>query len=303
VGVAIIALTYKKLVDRDFKILRIIEREMPRYEYVPIEVIERLTKLPSTHVQASLYKLNKLKLVKRRSGDYIGYRLTYLGLDMLALHVLVEKGFLKTLSTTTLGVGKESDVYTGETPTGELVIVKFHRVGRTSFQRVVLARAYAVDKPKISWLYFAKLAGEREYKALEELYKVGALVPKPIAYNRHVVVVKYVEGVELYRYKNPMDPEAMLVKILDTIRKAYVDVGIVHGDLSEYNVLVSVEDSEEKPYIIDWPQYVEKDYPATEQLLRRDVEYILGFFAKHYGVKLNVEKVLKFVKGEVENYL
>ncbi len=294
-----LALTYKKLVARDFRVLAVIEREMGRYEYVPLEVIERRVRLPSTHVAASLQKLNKLKLVKRRLGDYVGYRLTYLGLDMLALRSLVERGVLEALGEK-LGVGKESDVYSGLAPGGKRVIVKFHRVGRTSFQRIVRVRHYAAAKPYSTWFELAKVSGQREYRALEELHRVGALVPNPLSYSRHVVVTEYIEGVELYMYKEPLDPEAMLASILGTLRKAYLEVGIVHGDLSEYNVLVSLEGETEKPYIIDWPQYVERDFPDADRLLKRDVAYIVRFFSKRYGVDVDTERALKYVRGEVE---
>ncbi len=296
----LIALTYKKLVERDFRILGVIEAEMPRYEYVPLDVIERRSRLPSSQVYASIQKLNQLKLVRRRLGDYVGYRLTYLGLDMLALRSLVERGILQALGNT-IGVGKESDVYSGLTPSGERVIVKFHRVGRTSFQRVLLVRPYLRDKPAYSWLYLAKLAGEREFKALQELYSVGARVPKPIGRSRHVVVTEYVEGVELYEYRDPIDPEAMLVKILETLRKAYLEVGIVHGDLSEYNIMVTIKNDEEEPLIIDWPQYVQREDPSAENLLRRDVSYVLRYFRKAYRVEMDVEKAIAYVKGEAES--
>lgn len=294
----LIAVTYKKLVPRDFRVLSIVERGMRKYEYVPLELIERHANMPSTHVAAVLQKLNRLRLVKRRLGDYVGYRLTYMGLDMLALRSLVERGVLEALGER-LGVGKESDVYYGLAPGGERVVVKFHRVGRTSFQRVARVRHYAA-RLHADWFMLAKLAGQREYRALEDLFRAGALVPRPLSYSRHVVVTEYIEGIELYAYRSPVDPEAILVKILETLRRAYLDVGIVHGDLSEYNVLVSMVGEEETPYIIDWPQYVERDFPEAERLLARDVEYIARFFAKRYDVEVSLEKALKYVKGEVE---
>jgi RIO kinase 2 len=295
-----LALTYKKLVSRDFRILAVIEREMSRYEYVPLEVIERRLRLPSTHVAAGLQKLNKLKLVQRRLGEYVGYRLTYMGLDMLALHSLVERGVLQALGDK-LGVGKESDVYSGLTPSGQRVIVKFHRVGKTSFHQLVRVRHYAASRRFSNWFEIAKVSGQREYRVLEELHRVGALVPRPISYSRHVVVAEYIDGVELYMYREPIDPEAMLHRILETLRKAYLDVGVVHGDLSEYNILVRVSDEgEEEPYIIDWPQYVEKEHPSAMQLLRRDVEYVARFFRKRYGVETDVERAIKYVTGEAE---
>ncbi len=295
-----IPLLYRRLVDRDFRVLAVVERLMKRYEYVPLEVIERRARIPPSHVAASLYKLNTLKMVKRFTGEYIGYKLTYRGLDMLALNTLVKRGVLASLSATTLGVGKESDVYTGETPGGELVIVKFHRAGRTSFHQILRVRAYAPQHYH-TWMELAKLAGQREYRALELLHRAGALVPRPVAYNRHVVVAEHVGGVELYRYKSPADPASILAKILETLRKAYLEVGIVHADLSEYNVLVRVgEDGEETPYIIDWPQYVEKEHPSAQQLLRRDVTYITRFFKRRFDLDIDPEKALRYVRGESE---
>ncbi len=294
-----LALTYRKLIDRDFKILSIIEKEMPRYEYVPIEVIEKRAKLPSQHVHLCLQKLNQLKLVRRRLGDYIGYRLTYQGLDVLALRSLVNRGIVSALGDV-LGVGKESDVYSALTPTGSRAIVKFHRAGRTSFQQIIRVRAYAADKQVYSWMYLAKLAGEREYRALELLYKIKAYVPKPLGWSRHAVVIEYIDGVELYEYREPEDPWGILEKILITLRKAYTEIGIVHGDLSEYNIMVTIQDDEEVPLIIDWPQYVEKEHPSADQLLRRDIEYVIRFFRKRYRVEVDTEKALSFVKGEIE---
>ena len=296
-----LALTYKKLVDRDFKILSIIERSMNQYEYVPVEVIERRAKLPSPHVHLSLSKLNQLKLVRRRLGEYIGYKLTWMGLDVLALHSLVERGIVYALGDK-LGVGKESDVYSALTPSEERIIVKFHRLGRTSFQRIARYRPYVRDKPWTSWMAVAKIAGEREYKALVELYEAKASVPKTIGYSRHAVVIEYINGVELQEYRVAEDPEYMLGKIVETLHIAYTVVGIVHGDLSEYNILVEIRDDKETPLIIDWPQYVPREDPSAEQLLRRDVDYILRFFRKTYKIHADPERVLKYIRGEKESW-
>ncbi|MET1102133.1 MAG: RIO1 family regulatory kinase/ATPase [Pyrodictiaceae archaeon] len=295
----LLALTYKKLSQTDFKILRVIEAEMPKYEYVPVEVIERRLNIPSSHVHMSLSKLNRLKLVRRRTGGYTGFRLTWMGLDILALKSLVDRGIIYALGDK-LGVGKESDVYSALAPSDKRVIVKFHRAGRTSFQRIVIYRPYVRDKPGVSWMLLAKIAGEREFKALVDLYKVGASVPKPIGYSRHAVVIDYIDGVELYEYQNPEDPKYILKRILFTLRKAYMDVGIVHGDLSEYNVMVTIIDDREEPLIIDWPQYVPRDDPSAESLLRRDIAYILRFFRRRYRISLDEQKALSYVKGEIE---
>ena len=290
-----IGLIYKQLVNRDFRVLESIERNITRFEYVPLEVIERAAKIPEPHLMLSLSKLHRLGLVKRTSiGGVKAYRLTYLGLDMLALRTLVNRGVLEAIGGR-IGVGKESDIYQGLAPGGDRVIIKFLRIGRTSFRRTRVVRSWA-DDPKYSWFQQSKIAAEREYRALRELYSAKALVPYPLAYNRHVVVAEYINGVELYTKPKLRDPETVVNMVLDTMRKAYLEAGIVHGDLSEYNILVDVDS--EKPYIIDWPQYVYREESSADYLLRRDVEYIIRFFKKNYGVDIRVESAYRYVRGE-----
>ncbi|MCS7128854.1 MAG: RIO1 family regulatory kinase/ATPase [Desulfurococcaceae archaeon] len=286
-----LGIIYRQLTPLEFSVLSAIEKGMANHEYVPLEYVERLVDAPVTKVERSLEKLRSLKLIKRWSESYRGFRLTYLGLDMLALRTLVKEGVLEAIGDK-LGVGKESELYRARAPGGLLVIAKFLRIGCRSFRSTRRTRSF-VEAPQLNWYAQSKIAAEREYKALLELFKAGGLVPRPYAWNRHAVVTSYINGVELYRRPKLDNPERTLMDVLETIRKAYIDARIVHGDLSEYNVIVSVES--ERAYVIDWPQYVEKDHPSAPSLLKRDVEYIVRFFNKIYGVSLDVDRALNYV--------
>lgn len=290
-----IGLIYKQLTGDDFRVLEAIERYIGKYEYVPLEVIERNVKLPETRLVLVLSKLHRLRLIKRTSlGGYKSFRLTYLGLDMIALNNLVRRNIVEAIGDK-MGVGKESDVYRGLAAGGGEVIIKFLRIGRTSFRRTRVSRSWG-DDPRFTWFHQSKIAAEREFKALKELYEVKANVPRPLGYNRHVVVVEYINGVELYKKPVLKDPWRVFREIIETLRKAYMETNIVHGDLSEYNVLVEIDS--EKPYIIDWPQYVYREEPGADQLLRRDLEYIIRFFSKNYSVEADLEKIYQYVRGE-----
>ncbi|MEO3993426.1 MAG: RIO1 family regulatory kinase/ATPase [Desulfurococcaceae archaeon TW002] len=283
---------YKGLSDESFRILAALNSLTLKYEYVPLEEIERTTKLTPSRIIKSLRELIDVKaVVKHRTTQ--SFRLTYLGLDLVALKKLSDSGVLGYLGTR-VGVGKESEIYIAKTPAEKIVAVKFYKIGRVSFQKIKRVRTYALDESR--WFMHSRNAASREYEVLSKLSNYTSFVPRVYAHVEHSVVMDYVDGIELYRYKTALMPENILRSIMTALRSAYVHLGIVHGDLSEYNILVSVGEGE-KPYIIDWPQYVYRDEPGAEKLLFRDVSYMVKFFKENYGLEKKVGDCLEFVKG------
>ncbi len=279
---------FRSLEERDFRVLNAIERGMAKYEYVPLEAIAKLAGMEIGEVEKVLGRIYRLGVVQRRREAYLGYMLTTRGYDCLALNALVKRGVLKCLSTKPLGVGKESDVYEGLTPSGEVVAVKFHRLGRVSFRKTRRYRTYVGDRRHISWLYQARLAAEREFQALNILYPRGVSVPRPISWNRHTVVTSIIEGTVLYEVPPLSDPRAALEDVLRTIERVY-EIGIVHGDLSEYNIIVA---EDERCYVFDWPQWVDRHHPSAPELLKRDVRNVVKFFKRKYRVEFDYESFL-----------
>ena len=288
----LLAEIYRQLDSTDFKILSLFERLLNKYEYIPLDIIERRIILPPRELANKLRKLHKLKVIKRSLTPFHGYRLTYLGLDCIALRDLVRKDIIAYLGDK-IGMGKESEIYIAKDKEENLLAVKFYKIGRISFQKVARVRSYLTDER--NWMIRSMVAAEREFKALKDLINHTPYVPKVRGWSKHAVVIDYIEGIELYRYKNARDPESILKRILHALRAAFINLGVIHGDLSEYNVLVEVK--EEIPYIIDWPQYLYKDDPAHEMYLKRDVEYIVKFFKRKYRVNIDSNEALKYVKG------
>lgn len=72
-----------------------------------------------------------------------GYALTNMGYDYLVLKVFIKRGHIKGVGMK-MGCGKESDIYVCSTddPERPTVVVKFARLGRTSFRSVKANRDY-----------------------------------------------------------------------------------------------------------------------------------------------------------------
>ncbi|MCD6088566.1 serine/threonine protein kinase [Candidatus Bathyarchaeota archaeon] len=284
--------TLSQLEPEDFRVLMIIEVDMSRHRYVPEDDILRLSGFSRKQIKYRLDRLSKFGLIYRWVGSYIGYALSTAGYDCLAMNALVKANVIEAFGKP-LGVGKESDVFDALTPNGRRVAVKFHRLGRISFRQTRRLRGYIADRRHISWLYQSRLAAEREFEALKMVYPEGVSVPEPIGHNRHVVVMGFIEGAELYRVPEVPNPDAVLDEILENVRIAYKKAGVIHADLSEFNVVLNPDFH---ILIIDWPQFVTVDHPNAEALLKRDVKNILTFFKKRFNVKRDINEALESIK-------
>ena len=284
---------FRKLDVEDLRFLQVIEAGMNKREFVPKEQIAKFAKLPMDRVDFSLGKISKLNAIYRMKGAYVGYTLNYTGYDCLAINAFVKAGVLEAFGKP-LGVGKEADVFDALDPKGVRVAVKFHRLGRISFRQTRRKRGYI--KEHANWLFQSRLAAEKEFKALKLVYAHGVAVPEPICQNRHAIVMGVIEGAELAMWKEVDDSAVVLREILGNVKKAFLEAGVVHADLSEYNILLKAD---MHVLIIDWPQYVTVDHPNAEDLLTRDIKNVLDSFERKFRLKADLKKAYDFVTGKV----
>ncbi|RMG28178.1 MAG: serine/threonine protein kinase [Methanobacteriota archaeon] len=278
----------KDLKKMDYKILRAIEIGMRYGQYVSVETIMGYTKLSQQKTEYILSNLHKKGMVRRWTGHFIGYELTSTGYDSLALDRLYEEGHIVSLGDEK-GMGKESQVFFAQRPDGTTCIIKIHRVGYTSFQQTRKKRRYTSDKRHLSALYASRLSAEEEFKWLKRAYKNGLPVPEPLAINRHIIVMEFIDGWDLVEIRKLEDAEEFLDDILQFIKDAWCKAGIVHGDLSQYNIIIT-PDGEIR--VIDMPQAVEKWEENAMELLERDIRNVLVFFERKYKIRRNEKEVL-----------
>ncbi|MDD1667194.1 MAG: phosphotransferase [Methanomicrobiales archaeon] len=277
----------RNLQENDLRVLHALERLMKRYQWVPLEILGRATGFGEKETLFRLSRLLALGMAKYEKVPYDGYTLVFAGYDALALDALAAKDTVKALGPF-IGEGKESVVYEG-LGVGRLVL-KFHRVGQRSFQSARVKRGYMPEEGHVPWIFASALSAGREFLALQKLHpKVP--VPVPVERNRHVVVMSFVHGMILSKC-TPEDPPAVLATILRHVKEAY-RLGVIHGDLSEFNVMVEGD----RCVLIDWPQWVETDHPNAGETLERDLRVVLGYFERKFGIGYPLDRALAEVTG------
>ena len=284
---------FKELGSGDFRVLQALELGMGQHRFVPLEEVVKYSGLPPSEVKFRIWNLHKTGLLYSQSGAYVGFVLNTAGYDCLAINALVKGAILEAFGKS-LGVGKEADVYDALTPQGERIAVKFHRIGRTSFRDTRRKRGYEEEQGSASWLYRSRLSAEKEFEALRLLHPVGVAVPKPIRQNRHVVVMGLIEGSELAEAGEVEGAASILDEVLKNIRLAYQRAGIIHADLSEYNIILQLDGH---VLLIDWPQYVTREHPNAEDLLERDVANVLNFFRRKFRVDRSLGEELAKIRS------
>eukprot|EP00551_Chaetoceros_affinis_P012713 CAMPEP_0203664112 /NCGR_PEP_ID=MMETSP0090-20130426/1584_1 /ASSEMBLY_ACC=CAM_ASM_001088 /TAXON_ID=426623 /ORGANISM="Chaetoceros affinis, Strain CCMP159" /LENGTH=579 /DNA_ID=CAMNT_0050527233 /DNA_START=163 /DNA_END=1899 /DNA_ORIENTATION=- len=246
---------------QDYRVLAAVETGMQNRHLVPVSIIASIANLRhgGTHkIISSLHRDNLL--AHDQSCGYDGYRITNSGYDILALWNMKQRKIVSALGDQ-IGVGKESDVYIAASPTGKQLVLKFHRLGRTSFRDVKKKRDYfAINSMKAgktgkhgtvvqskdqanSWLFLSKISALKEYTFMKALNDVGYPTPTPISQNRHLVAMGLIRGIPLYQlHRNKVTPdqaESIFQQAMD-ICKQLARNGLVHCDLNEFNLIVDL---------------------------------------------------------------
>lgn len=278
-----------KLEKEDLRILMAIEIGMKRSEYVTVSNIKFYSRYKMEETLFRLKKVHKLDLIFRDASKHeIAYTLNSKAYDLLALHTLVEQNIISQLGPL-IGKGKESDVYSCMNDDGDIYAAKIYRIGRTSFKNVKKLRDLIGNRGHLSWLYINRLAAKKEYEALEKIYKFKLDTPKPISYNRHIIIMSYLRGKELVYFKTIKNPMKIFNKIIKQLKIIYKKGKMIHGDLGEFNIVL---DNKGNILIIDWLQWVQIDHPNSNFYLRRDLENVCNYFFKKFHVKSNVDEII-----------
>ncbi|KAG5858570.1 RIO2 kinase catalytic domain-containing protein [Encephalitozoon hellem] len=246
------------------KILKTAERCMKSHTIIPFDTLKHRSQIRGNFMEHAI-DLCKLKFLSYVEN---GYKLTYSGHDCLAINSLRLRGL--EMMGDKIGVGKESDIYLG-VYCGKDSILKFHRLGRSSFRNVRKNREYASER--VDWLGLSKTSCKREVAYLEKFKDMN--VPAVLDYDRHVIVQELLDYLPLY--KTCVSDVSTIFWLMIEFIKDLWRRGYVHGDFNEFNVLVKDDIK-----VIDFPQCIRNSDERAVHYLRRDFECVLTYFKKKY---------------------
>jgi RIO kinase 1 len=126
------------------------------------------------------------------------------------------------------------------------------------------------------------LIAGHEFATLRRMWEAGVKVPYPVAMSEHGFYMQYIGTLDQAAPRLAdvrLDDESAATifdHVVDDLH-ALARVGVVHGDLSAYNILVQ----HGRPWIIDVPQAVDLHlHAAGRELFERDVINICNHFAR-----------------------
>ncbi len=179
--------------------------------------------------------------------------------------------------------GKEANVYLAYDLKGKEVAIKIYKIDSNTskwMQNYIIGDPRFKKVPnnvsKVIYLWAGK-----EYKNLKRAFKVGLRVPEPIYVKNNILIMEYIglgptPAPRLKDVKEPKDPPELFLEISNFIKDLYLKAQLVHGDLSEFNILYH----NQKPVVIDISQAVSTQHPKAEVYLVRDIKNIFYYFEK-----------------------
>ena len=196
-----------------------------------------------------------------------------------------------------VSTGKEGNVFHATSPEGRALALKIYRVSNATFRNL---SKYIVGDPRYkragrSHRELIEAWAMKEFRNLERMREAGARVPEPVAVHKNLLLMEYLGDEEtpapMLRSVAVEDVAALHADLVESLRGIH-KAGLVHGDLSEYNILWW----QEHAWIIDVGQAVPMEHPLAAEWGRRDLEN-LARYLRRLGLSVTAESLGEEARG------
>lgn len=211
---------------------------------------------------------------------------------LMVIYEFMTAGYINSVHFP-ISTGKEGNVFYVTDEDGDGFALKIYRTSTSTFKRI---SRYIEGDPRFKgitgnhWKMIYAWTN-KEYRNLRRYMDNGIRVPEPIEFEKNCLLMEYIgdengpapqlRDAELKR------PNMVYKEIVSFIVDGYRKAHLVHGDLSEYNILVS----KDRPVLIDCGQALTADHFNAKEFLLRDIGNINRFF-RNRGVDTIDDKEL-----------
>ena len=218
---------------------------------------------------------------------------------LMTIYDFLNKGIIDEIYGV-VKAGKEARIYWGKDPDEKELAIKIYLTTSADFKKGMLP--YIEGDPRFAHVRrdtrsLVYAWAQKEFKNLQRAYEVGVKVPQPIAVEKNVLIMEFIgkNGVSapLMRETRLRSPKRVYIQLLTYLKRLYRKGGLVHADLSEYNIMIQ----RGRPVIFDVSQAVPVEHPMAAQFLQRDLENLYRYFKKLDVDVLSVEEMYKRVTG------
>jgi len=236
---------------------------------------------------------------EKRSEEYEVFEEVFDRSTLMVIYNFLKKGTISEIHGV-VKAGKESRVYWGKDEQGNELAIKIYLTISAEFRKGMLK--YIEGDPRFKRirrstrsLVFAWAL--KEFKNLQQATAAKIRVPRPIAVEKNVLIMEFIgkNGISApsLKEKPPKNPERTYKTLLTYLRQLYSKAELVHGDLSEYNIMIW----KGHPVLFDMSQAVLLSHPLADSLLDRDLKNLNRYFTR-LGVKvLAVDEYYRRITG------
>jgi len=234
---------------------------------------------------------------EKRSEEYEVLEEVFDRSTLMVIYDFLNKGTINEIHGV-VKAGKEARIYWGKDKQGNELAIKIYLTVSAEFKKGIVK--YIEGDPRFKGLRHDTRSlifawAQKEFKNLEQALSVRVKVPKPIAVKNNVLIMEFIgkDGVSAPLMKEipPENPEKIYKILLTYLKKLYIEAELVHGDLSEYNIMIW----RGRPVLFDMAQAVLLSHPMADFLLRRDLTNLNKYFAR-LGVNVpSVEECYRMV--------
>ena len=225
---------------------------------------------------------------EKRSEEYEVLEEVFDRSTLMTIYDFLNKGIIDQIFGA-VKAGKESKLYWGKDKNGNPLAIKIFLTISAEFKRGGMI-PYIEGDPRFAHMKRDTRSliyawAQKEFRNLSQAVEAGVKVPKPIDVSHNVLIMEFIgeNGVSapLLRETEVKSPKRMYNQVLGNMKKLYKKAKLVHGDLSEYNIMIW----KNQPVLFDVSQAVPLEHPMADQLLRRDIENLNRYF-KRLGVEV-----------------